>query len=208
MKRFYALLLLAPAVVGAQAPFSTGENQAAGIDLSWEVTYNNTGTWSPWAAARLVNPRPGVWQPNGADYKWISVRTDASLGFAATSYYFRTQFNLIGFDPSSASLNFRCAKDNNVGSYRLNGGTAVTGQCGVPFTFGASQTVNSGFIAGMNTLEFYAEGDGITDGLLVDVTDFSVRPAGTPGVVPEPATVSLLAIGLIGVFGFAGRRRR
>jgi hypothetical protein len=57
-------------------------------------------------------------------------------------------------------------------------------------------------MAGVNTLDFIVTGDGTTDGLLV-----SIDQASDLTVTPEPASLGLLAIGLVGVFGVTRRKR-
>lgn len=197
------VLAFVPSLLAAQGPFSTGQNFLGSTDLSWEVSFNGTGLYGdPFSQAALVTSPPGVWQPNTTSYRWISAQSNASVGYSAF-YWFRTTFNLTGFDPSTASLQFRCAKDNDQGTYRLNGGSFIAGDCGTGFQFGSTQTINTGFVAGNNILEFHVTGDGVTDGLLVSIDSFS---ADEVGVVPEPATVGLLATGLLAL-GVGARRK-
>jgi hypothetical protein len=58
-------------------------------------------------------------------------------------------------------------------SYQLNGGPAVTSGCNT-FTFGPTQTINPSGTE--NTLLVSFNGDGVTDGLLVDVTAVTSTP--------------------------------
>jgi len=105
-------------------------------------------------------------------------------------------------------MSFQCAIDNlpsGSGFYSLNGG-GFTGSCGqqASYQFTGTNTVNSGFIAGINNLTFHVTGDSQTDGLVVGDMTLSAQVTATP----EPASMVLVATGLLGVFGVARRRRR
>jgi hypothetical protein len=192
------------------------------------------GSFSPW----VVSPVGGVWQPGDANTNWISAWPSASAADGVGdynetndaghryTYTFRYDFNAL----SAGALDFTAGWDNIFSSFVLNGVsydptsllTSVTDN-GVDDHFGfcrsgdgvfdssdypnctANFAVN-GVVAGSNYLEVILLGDGTTDGLWMDG---SVDNTGLPQeATPEPATMTLIATGLVGMAGASLRRRR
>lgn len=191
-----AALLLAPALVSAQGPMSTGTTAVGTNDPFWDISVNGNPYYDAWVLDRAGGTSTSNWI--GASPSGTLPGGSADEDFNRFLYSFQTSFT----GTSGMSVTYQCARDDAFFSVILNGATVAGATCPW-YTLSTSYTISSGFNNGSNTLQFNIGGNGVTDGLLVDITDVTIPTSG----VPEPASIVLFASGLIGI-AFAGRSRR
>jgi hypothetical protein len=104
-------------------------------------------------------------------------------------------------DHTSATISGQWATDNTGPDILING--VSTGNTSATFTSLSNFTINSGFVAGVNTLEFVVKDSGSIAGLLVASISGNANVA---NAVPEPT--SLLLWSGLGVMGLVAARRR
>ena len=139
------------------------------------------------------------WLADGPNSRWIGVTPWMGEWRTTGTYTFRTAFDLTGMIPSSASISLNIASDNTCDVY-LNGVHAGITTPFAGFASFSAYSINTGFINGVNTLDFSVYEPGSTpSGLRVELT-------GTANAVPEP-TVVVLA-GLAGLSLIAVRRKQ
>ena len=206
--------------------------------VSWTATpLGGSGTSGGAYGAYTVNPA-APWQPNqGVGLtNWISAWRNATAsngvgdynritnGGHRYTYTFRQDFTSTG----AGTMQFIAGWDNLFQSFTLNGtsytpasllvsatdrgvndhfgfcrnGDAIFDSADMPNCVATFQA--NGVVAGNNWVEIVLRGDGLTDGLWIEGS----LPAGPTEVVPEPATMGLLATGLAGMMGAQLRRRR
>ena len=149
--------------------------------------------------ARSINGYPfPAWTADNSFSSWIGPRNSGLYG-ASGSFVYRTTFSLAGLNPATASITGRWAADNAATNILLNG--VGTGQTGGTFTGWGNFNLNSGFVAGLNTLDFAVTNGSGSTGLRVEMTGRAAN------AVPEPASWALMIAGF-GLTGSAMRRRR
>ncbi len=183
---------------GVTAPGTPAPGGSA--DTHYTITASPTGA----SAAIVASSIPGSYIPNDSNSQWISIsaNTDGPVG----DYTYRTTFNLTGLNPATAVITGRWATDNAGLDILINGistGNTNTTQFG-SFT---SFSINSGFIAGVNTLDFIVNNGGGPTGLRVDQLQGTASPPQASGV-PEPTTMILLGTGLAGVVAKVRKRHK
>src|SRR5450759_4762412 len=123
------------------------------------------------------------WTANGPNSKWIGPRADAGVGNSPGTYTYRTTFDLTGLNVVTARLAGQWASDNE-GVMKLNGNTVSTSS-EASFTGWVPFTINTGFVAGINTLDLVVT-IGPPD---ANPTRLRVEIAGTATALSAPAVV-------------------
>jgi hypothetical protein len=133
------------------------------------------------------------WAANTATAQWITPRLPEGVNGA---FNYTTTFNLTGFTASTASITGTLSADDQVVGVELNG-VLVVPPITTPdqsFTTLHPFNINSGFVSGLNTLEFLTMNNhGAVTGFIADMT-------GTVAAVPEPTSLAMLLTGACGLF--------
>ncbi len=190
--------------------FNTGVDAAGTTVLAngaSELHYSLTS--GPITGTPLVRAAGGTfpqppWIAVNATSAWIVPNVALPLNHPPGAYTNEIIFDLAGLIPSSATITGQWATDNNATMFLNSVNTGNT----TPFAgFGAftAFSINSGFVAGLNVLEFVvlnaAGGTGNPTGLRVELS-------GTADVVPEPSTILLLGSGLAGLVAWRMKKAK
>jgi hypothetical protein len=146
----------------------------------------------------------GPWIGDNTSSRWIGPNNDTMLDGPAGAYTYRTTFDLTGFDATSAMIEGGWATDNSGLDIRINGNSLGYTTASNQFQLGlAAFSINSGFVAGINTLDFIVYNSEGPTGLRVEM-------AGTADLsqaVPEPSALALVGLALTGL-ALSRRRTR
>jgi hypothetical protein len=199
-----ALALASAANAGSIAIFNTG------VDVSGIPLPNGTLGDTHYAliavpditsttALRVLTSAEGFpippWLGDNGTSAWIGPNNDTQADGPVGVFDYRTTFNLSGFAPDTAALSGQWSMDDGGLDILING--VSTGNTGPGFDVFTPFSINRGFIAGVNTLDFIVNNEGGPTGLRVEV-------AGT-AQTPEPASLALFGAGFAGLCVF--RRR-
>ena len=193
-----ALLALAtlPAAAASFTVQNSGGAAEGSIDPNWllsggtaYVTIDGQFPFPPWLA-------------NSVSASWISPHSSyasASDYEAVGPYIYSTTFDLTGLNPGTATLSFVVADDDALTDVRLNGVSQGITHDSLS-AFSSLFTINSDFVAGINTIEFVTNNGGSSPTPTGLRGEFSSVSADLVSEVPEPSSIALLGFGTILLF--------
>ncbi len=134
--------------------------------------------------------------------RWIGPNNTGDLYGPAGDYNYRTTFDLTGLDFSTASIDGRWSTDNQGLDILINGNSLGLTNV-MQFSNWTNFTINSGFISGINTLDYVVNNLGNS----ANPTALRVEMVGTASTttVPEPSVLALMGMGLVSL-GFIRKK--
>lgn len=173
-----------------------GSLLAAGIaDSHYSLVYSADPNGT---TATAMTPNP-YWLQDSSTAGWISPGSSGYQGWDPGYYVYQTLLDLTGYDPTTASLSGLIAGDNSYSIYLNQGGSPVFSGDG--FSSATPFLINSGFVSGINQVDFVIYNTDGPSGLMVDDT-LATANADTP----EPASLLLIASGTA-LGTYAARKR-
>ena len=160
------------------------------VDPHWRITLSADSGF-PGPDALVLNdsgfPIP-PWLANDEFSKWIAPQADQSVGNLEGDYNYRTTFDVTGFDPATVRVSGEWATDNTGLDIVING-TSTGQRNDGQFVVWTPFQVNSGFVAGVNTLDFKVNNAPTA----VNPTGFRVRNIRALGarLAVQPPTVAI-----------------
>jgi len=151
---------------------------------------------------------PGTYIGDDGLSNWIGPNNDSALDGQVGNYDYRTTFDLTGFNLASVSITGGWSTDNVGTEIVLNGtntGAATTAFNQFATGF-APFSITSGFVPGINTLDFIVNNAGGPTALRVEMTGSGNLTSAV--AAPEPATLTLLGLGLTAMCSRRRRQRR
>ena len=166
-------------------------------DPNYTLIYSSDGG-SYTAMASTPNP---AWVPNSSTAGWIGPTANGNNGMNSGYYVYQATLDLTGYNAATASLSGMVAADDCLYIYLNQGGNAVFSESG--FAALTPFLINSGFVNGVNLIDFVVVNAGGPTGLMVDDT-----LATATAQAPEPGSLLLMMTGLAGGAALLLRRHR
>jgi hypothetical protein len=139
---------------------------------------------------------------------WIGPNNAHDLNGPDGLYDYRTTFDLTGFNPASALISGQWSSDNQSVNILINGVPTGNSNASIfAFETWTPFSIASGFLAGLNTLDFLVNNEPCLTCGGDNPTALRVEMSGTATATPLPAALPFFAAGL-GAMGLLGWRRK